>query len=195
LIAVKAPAASTISTQKPTIEDKVYPVVILGGGQCGLATAARLESLGVQTIVIERNARIGDNWRLRYEALNINTPKAFSERLIPIPMRAQTKFMEIDHLPFVPYPSSWPHFPPSGQVADFMEDYVYTLGLTIWTSTTLQGTTFDVQSSTWTVNVKYSDGSEGSIRARHFVLATGIGQLGLGSKPVIPAIPGIVRLA
>jgi putative flavoprotein involved in K+ transport len=182
------------ATQKPIIEDKVYPVVVLGGGQCGLATAARLESLGVQTIVIERNARVGDNWRLRYEALNINTPKAFSKRPIFVRGCLLTR-IKIDHLPFISYPSSWSHFPPSGQVADFMEDYVYTLGLTIWTSTTLQGTTFDVKSSIWTVNVKYSDGSEGSIRARHFVLATGIGQLGLGSKPVIPAIPGIVCVA
>lgn len=76
-----------------------------------------------------------------------------------------------------------------------MEDYVHTLGLTLWTSTNLLGTTFDAESSIWTVQLRYIDGSEGSIRARHFILATGIGQLGLGSKPVIPAVPGTVRPA
>ena len=50
--------------------EKSDPVVlIIGGGQSGLDVAARLKSLDVSTLVVERNERIGDNWRNRYDAL------------------------------------------------------------------------------------------------------------------------------
>ena len=43
-------------------------VVIIGGGQGGIALAARLRQLDVPTIVIEKNARAGDSWRNRYKS-------------------------------------------------------------------------------------------------------------------------------
>jgi len=49
--------------------DQQPVVIIVGGGQSGLELAARLKYLGVKTLVVEREARIGDNWRKRYEAL------------------------------------------------------------------------------------------------------------------------------
>jgi heterodisulfide reductase subunit A-like polyferredoxin len=36
-------------------------VLIIGAGQCGLQIAAHLKYMGVSTLVIERNARVGDN--------------------------------------------------------------------------------------------------------------------------------------
>jgi hypothetical protein len=44
-------------------------VIIVGGGQSGLELAARLKYLGIKTLVVEREARIGQLWRKRYEAL------------------------------------------------------------------------------------------------------------------------------
>lgn len=44
-------------------------VVIVGAGQSGLDVAARLKALGIPTLIIEKAARIGDQWRGRYEAL------------------------------------------------------------------------------------------------------------------------------
>jgi hypothetical protein len=49
-------------------------VLIIGGGQSGLEVAARLKALDVPTLVIEKNERIGDNWRERYEALCLHDP-------------------------------------------------------------------------------------------------------------------------
>jgi hypothetical protein len=49
--------------------DQQPVVIIVGGGQSGLEVAARLKYLGVKTLVVEREVRIGDNWRKRYEAL------------------------------------------------------------------------------------------------------------------------------
>ena len=42
--------------------------VIVGGGQCGLALAARLQRLGVSYIVVDQNQRPGDSWRKRHMA-------------------------------------------------------------------------------------------------------------------------------
>jgi Pyridine nucleotide-disulphide oxidoreductase len=44
-------------------------VLIVGGGQSGLELAARLKYLGIKTLVVEREARIGELWRKRYDAL------------------------------------------------------------------------------------------------------------------------------
>ena len=54
--------------------DENPTVLIIGGGQSGLELAARLKALDVPTLVVEKNARIGDNWRNRYDALSLHDP-------------------------------------------------------------------------------------------------------------------------
>jgi hypothetical protein len=49
-------------------------VLIIGGGQSGLEIAARLKLLDVSALIIEKNERIGDNWRNRYDALCLHDP-------------------------------------------------------------------------------------------------------------------------
>ena len=49
-------------------------VLIVGGGQSGLDVAARLRQLGTSHLLIEKNPRIGDLWRNRYEALCLHDP-------------------------------------------------------------------------------------------------------------------------
>src|SRR3989442_1573554 len=43
--------------------------VIVGGGQGGIALAARLKRLEVPTLIIKKNNRPGDSWRKRYKSL------------------------------------------------------------------------------------------------------------------------------
>jgi len=52
-------------------EDRDPAVLVVGGGQAGLATAARLRALGVDTLIVDRHERIGDNWRRRYHSLTL----------------------------------------------------------------------------------------------------------------------------
>jgi hypothetical protein len=55
-------------------EGKEPSVLIVGGGHSGLDVAARLKMLGVSHLIIDKNQRIGDNWRTRYEALCLHDP-------------------------------------------------------------------------------------------------------------------------
>jgi hypothetical protein len=60
-------------------------VLIVGGGQSGLDVAARLKSLGLQSLVVEKNERVGDNWRNRYDALCLHDPVCTSlQSFIPL---------------------------------------------------------------------------------------------------------------
>src|SRR5262245_28768810 len=49
--------------------DRDPAVLVVGGGQAGLSIAARLTQLDVDTLIVDRWPRIGDNWRKRYHAL------------------------------------------------------------------------------------------------------------------------------
>ncbi len=49
-------------------------VLIIGGGQSGLDVAARLKHLGTSHLIIEKQPRIGNQWRHRYEALCLHDP-------------------------------------------------------------------------------------------------------------------------
>lgn len=49
-------------------------VLVVGGGHSGLEIAARLKVLDIKNVVIESNARIGDNWRMRHDSLCLHWP-------------------------------------------------------------------------------------------------------------------------
>ena len=48
-------------------------------GPSGVALGARLKALDVPYLVIEKNARAGDNWALRYDCLQFHIPTSFCE--------------------------------------------------------------------------------------------------------------------
>jgi hypothetical protein len=49
-------------------------VLVVGGAQAGMTIAARLKYLGVKVLVIEKEDRLGGNWRKRYDALCLHDP-------------------------------------------------------------------------------------------------------------------------
>ena len=100
-------------------------VLIVGGGQAGLSAAARLNHLGVDTLIIDRNQRIGDNWRLRYHSLTLHNE------------------VHVNHLPLMPFPPTWPVFIPKDKLANWFETYVESLELNYWTGTELAGGRWD----------------------------------------------------
>jgi len=140
--------------------------VIVGGGQGGIALAARLRRLQVPTIVLEKNARAGDSWRRRYHSLTLHDPVWY------------------DHLPYLPFPDHWPVFSPKDKLADWLEMYVKVMELNYWTSAECRGAEFDEARREWKVLVDRG-GERLTLRPKHLVLATG-----MSGFPQLPDVPG-----
>ncbi|CAN5911060.1 NAD(P)/FAD-dependent oxidoreductase [soil metagenome] len=149
-------------------DDHDPTVLVVGGGQAGLSVAARLGHLGVDTLIVDRNQRIGDNWRLRYHALTLHNE------------------VHVNHLPLMPFPPTWPVFIPKDKLANWFETYVESLELNFWTGTELAGGSYDEKEKRWTVTLRRSDGSERTMRPRHIIVATGVSGI-----PVWPSVPGL----
>ncbi|SUB00823.1 4-hydroxyacetophenone monooxygenase [Pannonibacter phragmitetus] len=141
-------------------------VVIIGGGQGGIALGARLRQLGVPAIIIEKNERPGDSWRKRYKSLCLHDPVWY------------------DHLPYIPFPENWPVFTPKDKVGDWLEMYTRVMELNYWGSTTAKSAHYDEKTGEWTVIVDRA-GEEVVLRPKQLVLATG-----MSGKPNVPKIPG-----
>ncbi len=84
--------------------EKSDPVVlIIGGGHSCLDVAARLKSLDMPTLVVERNERIGDNWRNRYDALCLHDVVCKFQIYVCMHTMTQVLFRTgYDHLPYLP---------------------------------------------------------------------------------------------
>ena len=141
-------------------------VVIVGGGQGGIALGARLRRLGVPTIIVEKNARPGDSWRNRYKSLCLHDPVWY------------------DHLPYLPFPDDWPVFSPKDKIGDWLEMYTKVMELNYWGSTTAKKARYDEAKKEWEVTVE-RDGKEIVLRPKQLVFA-----LGVSGYPNVPKIPG-----
>ncbi|KAH8823482.1 hypothetical protein DL96DRAFT_1683551 [Flagelloscypha sp. PMI_526] len=154
-----------------SFEDAPPTVLCIGGGQSGLVVAARLKALGVSCLVVEKNKRVGDNWRGRYESLCLHDPVWY------------------DHMPYLPFPETWPVFAPAGKLADWLEAYTSIMELSVWTSSKVTTAT-PKEDGTWTVDIE-AVGNEGRKRTfsgvKHVVFATGMG----AGLPKMPDLPGL----
>ncbi|AZO29529.1 NAD(P)/FAD-dependent oxidoreductase [Mesorhizobium sp. M1B.F.Ca.ET.045.04.1.1] len=130
-------------------------VVIIGGGQGGIALGARLKQLGVPTIIVEKNERPGDSWRKRYKSLCLHDPVWY------------------DHLPYIDFPKNWPVFAPKDKIGDWLEMYTKVMELNYWSSTTAKSAAYDEKAKEWAVVVE-RDGREIVLKPKQLVLATGM---------------------
>lgn len=144
--------------------------LIVGGGQGGIALAARLKRLDVPTLVIDRLERPGDAWRKRYKTLCLHDPVWY------------------DHLPYLPFPDHWPVFTPKDKMGDWLEMYVGVMELAWWGGTECISASHDPAANggagQWTVQVR-RDGKMLTLHPTHLVLATGMSGL-----PQVPQFPG-----
>jgi len=131
-----------------------------------LATAARLKLLGVKTLLIDRNGRIGDNWRKRYHQLVLHDPVFY------------------DHMPYMKFPEFWPKFTPKDKLANWFEFYADSLELNVWMSTTVTSSSYDEGKGIWTITVA-RDNETRELHPRHVIVATGH-----SGVPKIPQFPG-----
>lgn len=155
----QAEAESLGSTEQPY-------VLVIGGGQGGIALGSRLRQLGVPALVIDKHPRPGDQWRNRYKSLCLHDPVWY------------------DHLPYLKFPDNWPVFAPKDKIGDWLESYVKTMEVPYWSSTEAKSATWSEDAQEWTVEVE-REGQPLVLRPTQLVFATG-----MSGKPRIPEVPG-----
>ena len=150
-------------------EDREPAVLIVGAGQAGLTVAARLTVLGVDTLMVDRFARVGDNWRHRYHSLTLHNE------------------VWVNDLPYMPFPPNWPVYIPKDKLANWFEAYAEAMELNVWTSTEMVSGSYDEAEGVWTVTLRnVEDGSERVVKPRHVIYATGVSAI-----PIMPNLPGM----
>ena len=143
-------------------------VLIIGGAQAGLAIAARLNQLGVDNLVVEKWPRIGDSWRKRYHSLALHNS------------------IHVNHLPYLPFPPTWPNYIPKDMLALWFEFYAQVMEINHWTNTEFTKGSWDDDAKRWIATLRCADGSEKMLRPRHIVFANGV-----STYPLKPEIPGL----
>ncbi|MGB8046957.1 MAG: NAD(P)/FAD-dependent oxidoreductase, partial [Pseudolabrys sp.] len=152
--------------------DRDPTVIVVGGGQAGLSIAARLHQHGIDALIVDRHQRIGDNWRTRYHSLTLHNE------------------VHVNHLPYLPFPPTFPVYIPKDKLANWFESYVEAMELKFWTGTELVAGRYDEKSKEWRVTLGRTDGSERVMRPRHLIFATGV-----SSIPYTPELPGLDSFA
>ncbi|GAA4824743.1 flavin-containing monooxygenase [Nocardioides caeni] len=141
-------------------------VLVVGGGQGGIALGARLRQLGVPALVIDKHPRPGDQWRNRYKSLCLHDPVWY------------------DHLPYLKFPDNWPVFAPKDKVGDWLEFYTRVMEVPYWSNTVATKAAYDDEAGQWTVHLE-REGKPLVLKPTHLVMATG-----MSGKANIPTLPG-----
>jgi putative flavoprotein involved in K+ transport len=101
-------------------EPERIDTVIIGAGQAGLSVGYHLARRGRAFVILERHARIGDSWRMRWDSLRLFTPARF------------------DGLVGMPFPASRKTFPTKNAMADYLESYAARFELPVRTGTSVE---------------------------------------------------------
>jgi cation diffusion facilitator CzcD-associated flavoprotein CzcO len=125
-----------------------FDVVVIGGGQAGLATGYHLAERGLRFVILDARERIGDPWRRRWDSLRLFTPA------------------QQDGLPGMAFPAESGYYPTKDEMAAYLEAYAERLNLPVWLSTAVNGLERD--GSRYVVTA-----GERRMEADHVVVATG----------------------
>jgi len=130
---------------------------IIGAGQAGLATAYYLQRQGRQCVILDRNPRVGDNWRAHWDSLRLYTPARY------------------DGLPGLAFPGSKWSYPTKDEVADYLAEYVERFALPVRMS--IQVDRLEAADGSYVLHI-----GDDRIIADNVVVATGT----FGRTPSIP---------
>ncbi len=137
-------------------EGREPAVIVIGAGQAGLSIAARLRQLDIDTLVVDRHERVGDNWRKRYHALSLHTRTS------------------VNHLPYLPFPETWPDYISKDMLAGWFEYYATAMEINLWSATEFVRGRYDEKARSWTATLRMADGRERILHPRHLIMATGV---------------------
>jgi putative flavoprotein involved in K+ transport len=153
--------------QDSSYGDRDPDVLVIGGGHAGISAAVELKRIGLTALVVDREQRIGDNWRLRYRGLKLHNKTP------------------VNHLRYLPFPSTFPDYIPKDKIANWLERYVDIMEVDFWTRTSFDGADYDAATQRWTARLS-REGAARTLRPKHIVLATSV-----SGTPNIPKIDGI----
>src|SRR5437763_16635177 len=144
-------------------------VLVIGGGQAGLAMGYHLAQRGLSFQIVDAGAKIGQTWRSRWDSLRLFTPAQY------------------DNLPGLPFPSSPDVYPGKDAVAEYLQAYAAKFELPVRPDTM-------VTSLTRSNGVYVATAGGEALEARQVVVATGPFQV-----PFIPPIaealdPGVHQI-
>jgi len=141
-----------------TLPSQTFDVIVVGGGQAGLAVAYHLSRQEADFMVLDAGAEVGESWRTRWESLRLFTPA------------------EYDGLPGMRFPAADSDYPSKDQVADYLRDYVARFALPVRLGCAV--TRVEQVADGFIVHT-----SQGPFSTRQVVVATGPFQ-----EPVVPRV-------
>ncbi|KAK7410654.1 hypothetical protein VNO78_01609 [Psophocarpus tetragonolobus] len=149
------------------------PVVIVGAGPAGLATAACLNKLSISNVVIERDDCHASLWRKRaYDRLKLHLGKDFC------------------NLPHMPFPPDYPTFVPRVEFLRYLDQYVNRFRISISYNRNVESAFLDDKNGKWTVRVKDTTSNDSDAVevyvAQFLVVATGE-----NSQGYVPPVKGL----
>ncbi|MFL5943020.1 MAG: flavin-containing monooxygenase [Gaiellaceae bacterium] len=133
-------------------------VLVVGAGQAGLALGYHLQRRGRQVLLVDRNQRIGDSWRSRWDSLKLYSPASR------------------DGLPGMPFPAGRTAYPTKDEMADYLETYAARFELPVRLGT-------GVETLTQEDGRFVAHSGEARIEADTVVVASGVFE-----KPYIPEL-------
>ena len=150
-----------MSVTSDTLPNAVPPVVVVGGGQSGLAAAWALSELRMPAVILEASDRAAGSWPRYYDSLRVFSPAAYSS------------------MPGMPFPGPPDHYPGRDDVADYLERFAVGLDVEIQTNTRVEAIQQDGRGF-----LVFAEGGQ-AMRASGIVAASGS-----FSNPHRPSFPG-----
>jgi putative flavoprotein involved in K+ transport len=142
-----------------TTTTEPFDVIVVGAGQAGLAIGHFLARGGVNFVLLEAGAEVGQSWRNRWDSLRLFSPAQY------------------DSLPGLPFPAPADSHPSKDDVADYLAAYAKHFDLPVWLNSPVLRM-HRAPDGTFVVATP-----AGELRARQVVVATGPFQ-----TPHVPAV-------
>lgn len=139
-----------------------YDVLVIGGGQAGLAAGYHLQRAGLRFVILEAASEATGSWKHYYDSLKLFSPARYSS------------------LPGMPFPGDPRRYPTRDEVVDYLRSYAQYFRLPILTATRVD----TVEQHDGVFYVATNQGQQ-TFSARNIIAATGA-----FSRPYIPQFDG-----
>jgi putative flavoprotein involved in K+ transport len=127
-----------------------FSVVVIGGGQTGLAAGYDLAQRGIDFLILDRGGRFGENWRPRWDSLRVFTRARF------------------DGLPGLRFHAAEGSYPTKDQMSAYLEQYAERFGLPVRLGIDVLGLSADERGR---ILVEWA---HGRLVAARVIVATGV---------------------